>query len=157
MRLGVGELLLAPHVLEEAPHAPVVDPGGETTPRSGAQRVVPARHALWLAELRQLVERVGPVVPIDEIEVRIARMIAVRSAVLRVLQAVDDGAVAAGGLAEAAAVLAARERAELAVDERNELAGDVIGVGAERGGVDVLVTAERGEAVGEDEDRRSHL
>jgi hypothetical protein len=70
---------------------------------------------------------------------------------------VQDGAVAARGLAEAGAVLARGERAELAVDERQDLARQVVGIGADGARVDVLVAAERGEAVGEDEDRRAHL
>src|SRR5438876_8510192 len=49
------------------------------------------------------------------------------------------------------------ERAELAVDERDDLAREVVRVVADRRRVDVLVAAERGEAVGEDEDRRPHL
>src|SRR3990172_3078337 len=77
--------------------------------------------------------------------------------VLRVLHAVEDGPVAAGGFAEAAAVLAAGEGAEFAVHEGDDLAREVVGVVADRGGVDVLVAAERGEAVGEDEDRGPHL
>src|SRR5215510_8621417 len=54
-------------------------------------------------------------------------------------------------------MLPARERAKLAIDERNDLAREVIGVGAERGGVDVLVPAKRGEAIRKDDDRGSHL
>jgi hypothetical protein len=69
---------------------------------------------------------------------------------------VDDRAVAARGLAEAAAVVARGQRAELAVHERDDLLDDVVGVVADRRGVDVLVSAERGEAIGEDDDRRAH-
>src|SRR5437588_7089511 len=54
-------------------------------------------------------------------------------------------------------MLAARERAELAIDERNQLARDVAGVVADGGGVDVLVAAERGEAVRKDNNHRAHL
>ena len=50
---------------------------------------------------------------------------------LRVLHAVDDGAVAARGFAEAAAVLARGERAELAVDEGHDLLREVVGVVAD--------------------------
>src|SRR2546425_1428364 len=54
-------------------------------------------------------------------------------------------------------MLAGRERAELAVDEGDDLAREIVRVIADRGGIHVLVAAERGEAVGKDEDRRSHL
>src|SRR5690606_2777002 len=50
-----------------------------------------------------------------------------------------------------------RERAELAVDERNELAGQVIRVAADPRGIHVLIAAVGGEAVGEDENARRHL
>ena len=70
---------------------------------------------------------------------------------------VDDRAVAARGLAEAAAMLARGERAELPVDEGDDLLDQVVGVVADRRGIDVLVAAQRGEAVGEDHDRRAHL
>ena len=122
-----------------------------------AQRVVRAGLALRRAMLRQFVQGVRPVVPVDEIEVRVAGVIGDRAPVLRVLHAVDHRAVAAGGLAEAAAVLAARERAELAVDEGDDLARQVVGVVADGGRIDVLVAAERGEAVRKDDDRRTHL
>src|SRR4051812_21485860 len=84
-------------------------------------------------------------------------MIGDRAPVLRVLHSVEDRAVAAGGLAEAAAVLARGEGVELAVDEGDDLAGEVVGVVTDRGGIDVLVAAERAEAVGKDDDRRAHL
>ena len=109
------------------------------------------------AVLRELVQRVRPVVPVDEVEVRVARVVGDRAPVLRVLHAVDDRAVAARRLAEAAAMLARGERAELAVDERDDLARQVVGVAADRRRVDVLVAAERREAVGEHDDRRPHL
>src|SRR4051812_8589252 len=54
-------------------------------------------------------------------------------------------------------MLARGEGAELAVDEGDDLAREVVGVVADRRGVDVLVAAERGEAVGKDDDRRAHL
>src|SRR5258708_14254162 len=84
-------------------------------------------------------------------------MVGDRAPVPCVLHAVEDRAVAPRGFAEAAAVLAAREGAELAVDEGDDLAREVVGVVADRGGVDVLVAAERGEPVREKDDRRSHL
>jgi hypothetical protein len=68
-----------------------------------------------------------------------------------------DGAVSAGGFAEAAAMLAAAERAELAIDEGNQLAREIVGVVSDRRRVDVLIAAQSGEAIREDEDRRAHL
>src|SRR5438105_15393180 len=53
-------------------------------------------------------------------------------------------------------MLAVGERAELAIDERDQLARQVIGVVADGGRVDVLVAAERGEAIRQHEDRRPH-
>ena len=143
---------------EKALDAPVVEAVGEAlAARLGGQRIVAAGPALRHPMLGELVQRVRPVVPVDEIEVRVAGMIGDGAPVLRVLHAVDDRAVAAGRLAEAAAMLAAGQRAEFAVDERNDLAREVVGVVADRGRVHVLVAAERGEAVGKDEDRRPHL
>src|SRR5580765_5224675 len=49
------------------------------------------------------------------------------------------------------------ERSEMPVDEGHDLLGQIVGVVADRARVHVLVAAERGEAVGEDEDRRPHL
>ena len=151
------ELLLLPHVREEALDAPVVEALGEAFAASFAARVVDAGLALGHAVFGELVQRVRPVVPVDEVEVGVAGMVGDCAPVLRILHAVDDRAVAAGGLAEAAAVLPARERAETAVNEGNDLAREVVGVVSDRGGVHVLVAAERGEAVREDEDRGSHL
>src|SRR4051812_35704918 len=74
-----------------------------------------------------------------------------------ILHAVQDRAVAARGLAEAAAMLAAGERAEFAVDERDDLARQIVGVIADGRGIHVLIAAQRGEAIGHDEDYRSHL
>src|SRR6202171_6457861 len=54
-------------------------------------------------------------------------------------------------------MLAARERAELAVDEGNDLAREVVRVVADRGRVHVLVGAERRGAVRGDENGRPHL
>src|SRR6185503_18521409 len=54
-------------------------------------------------------------------------------------------------------MLARSERAELSVDERYELAHQVVGIGTDRGRVDVLVAPERGEAIGKDQDGRRHL
>src|SRR4029077_4363435 len=109
------------------------------------------------AVLGELVQRVRPVVPVDEVEIGVAGVIRDCAPVPRVLHGVNDRAVAARGLAEAAAVLARGEGAELAVDERDDLAREVVGVVADRGRVDVLVAAERGEAVGKHDDDRAHL
>src|SRR5258705_7122006 len=57
---------------------------------------------------------------------------------------------------EAAAMRTQGERPEMPVDEGNDLLCEIVGVVADRGGVHVLVAAERGEAVGKDEDRRPH-
>ena len=126
--------------------------------RSGERRHVDRPFlALGQGELGQRVERVRPVGAVDEIEVGVARVVGDRAPVLRILHAVDDRAVAARALAEAAAMLARGEGAELGVDQGNELLREVVGVAADRRRVDVLVAAERGEAVGKDEDRRRHL
>jgi hypothetical protein len=96
-----------------------------------------------LRELGERVERVRPVARIDEVEVRVARVVGDRTPRLWIQHAVDDRAVAARALAEAAAVVARRQGAELRVDEGNELLRQVVGVAADRRRVDVLVAAER--------------
>ena len=90
------ELFLFPHLREEALDAPVVQPFGEALAARFASRIVCAGLALGHAMLGELVQRVRPVVPVDEIEIRIAGMIRDGAPVLRVLHAVDDRAVAAG-------------------------------------------------------------
>src|SRR6266446_7451313 len=54
-------------------------------------------------------------------------------------------------------MLAARKRAELAIDQWNDLAREVVRVVADRGRIHVLVAAERREAVRKHENHRSHL
>ena len=54
-----------------------------------------SRSGLEGAMPGELVERVRPVVPIDEIEIRVAGVIRDRAPVFRVLHAVEDGPVAA--------------------------------------------------------------
>src|SRR5216684_4038565 len=54
-------------------------------------------------------------------------------------------------------MLAGCERAKFAVDEGNDLAREIVRVIADRGGVHVLVAAERREAVRKHDDRRPHL
>src|SRR5712691_3335099 len=114
---------------------------------SGTRKPLGARASPGQAVLRELVQRVRPVVPVDEIEIRVAGMIRDRAPGFRVLHPVEDRGVAAGGFSEAAAVLASGERPELAVDERNDLAREIVRVIADRGGVHALVAAERREAV----------
>src|SRR6185436_2703333 len=106
------QFLPAPHVIEEAPDAPVVEPFGETAGSRFTAYVARSGLQPRRAVLRQLVQRVRPVAPVDEIEIRVAGMIGDGAPVLRVLHSVDDGAVAAGRFTEAAAVLAVRQRAE---------------------------------------------
>src|SRR5688500_8752065 len=120
-----GELLLLPHVVEEAPDAPVVQPRFELPV---SKYILPPGFALRHPVLGELVQGVRPVVPVDEVEVRVARMAGDRAPVLRVLHAVEDRAVAARGLAEAAAMLPVCVGAELAIDEWNDLAREVISV-----------------------------
>ncbi len=79
-------------------------------------------------------------------------MIRHRTPVLCVTHRMDDGAIPAGRLAEQAAVIARGKRAEFAIDERNELARQVVRIAADRRRVHVLVAAERREAVGERDD-----
>ena len=148
------ELFALPHALQEALDAAVVEAGFEFAVAGEGLAPCPA---LGAAVLGELVQGVRPVVPVDEVEVGVAGVVGDGAPVLRVLHAVDDRAVAAGGFAEAAAVLAAGEGAEFAVDEGDDFAREVVGVVADRGGVDVLVAAQRGEAVGEDDDRRPHF
>jgi hypothetical protein len=85
-----------------------------------------------LAMLRELVQRVRPVVVIDDVEVGIPGMVGDGTPMLRVFHAVDDRPVAPGRFAEAAAMVARGERAELAIDERDDFARQVIGIGADR-------------------------
>src|SRR6185295_1333501 len=99
---GDRELLGLPDVLEETLDPSVVAAIGKAGTAALAQRIVASGFALDRPEACQVVQRIWPIVPIDEIEIRIARMIGDRSPVLRVFHAVDDRAVAAGGLAETA-------------------------------------------------------
>src|SRR6266496_4287947 len=158
MALGERELFPAPDGVEKALYPAIVAALREILAAAHfREHVVDAGLALRRAELGELVQRVRPVVQVDEIEIGVARMIGDCTPVFRILHAVDDRAVAARRLAEAASVLARGQRAELAVDERNELAGEVIRVIPDGGRIDVLIAAERGEAIGEHEDRGSHL
>src|ERR1700736_3677156 len=133
------KLLFAPHVVEKAAHAAVVEPFCKTLPAALAQRVESSGLALAAAEFGQLIERIGPVMPIHEIEVRVSGVIGDRAPVLRVSHAVDDRAISARRLSEAAAMLAASERPKLAIDKGNDLAREIVRVISGRGGVDVLI------------------
>src|SRR5439155_1719174 len=145
--LGHRQLRLLPHGREEPLHAPVVQaaPGGLRS----ARRVVASRLLSSRAVLRQLVQGVRPIVPVDEVEIRVTRMVGDRAPGRGVLHAVKHRAVAPGGFAEAAPVIARSERAELAVDKWHELSRQIVGVAADRARVPVLVAAERREAIGE--------
>jgi hypothetical protein len=120
-----------------------------TRPSSGLEARAPI--------LRELIERVRPVGAVDEVEIGVARVHGDRAPVAAVLHAVNHGAVAAGRLAEATAVVTVGQRAELGVDERNELARQVVGIVTERTRVHVLIAAERREAIGKHYDERPHL
>src|SRR5207244_7230342 len=93
-----------------------------------AAYVVCAGFSLGQPMVCELVQRVRPVVPVDEIEIRVAGMVRDRAPGFRVLHAVDDRAVAAGCFSDAAAVLGRGERPELAVDEWNDLAREIVRV-----------------------------
>ena len=59
-------------------------------------------------------------------------MVGDRTPVFCVFHAVDDRAIAARRLAEAATVIAGSKRAEFAVNERNQFLREVIRIGAHR-------------------------
>src|SRR3954471_1900584 len=112
MHLAAADLVFLPEVLQEPPDAPIVlairaAPGFFSC-------IVSAGRASRCTVLAELVQRVRPVVEVAELEIRIARMVGDRAPVLRVLHAEHDRAVTAGGFAEAAAMLASRQGAELA-------------------------------------------
>src|SRR4030095_12973189 len=100
-------LLLAPHRLQESIDPAVVLTLGKSWSRRGfGESVVWPGAPLGLPVFGELVQRVGPVVAVNEIKICVARVICNRSPVLRICHPVDDCAVAAGRLAEAAAVVA---------------------------------------------------
>src|SRR5690606_32161019 len=104
----------------------------------------------------ELGERLRPDAAVAELEVGVARVAGDRAPVTRIAHAVDHRAVAAGGLAETAAMLAGAVRAQCPVDERGQTPGPVVGVRAGRAGVDVLLAAEGREAVWEHHDAGRH-
>src|SRR5205085_5550510 len=90
-----GDLLFFPDVLEEAADAAVVHAGGEVLAPGFGARVVAPGPALGQAVLGELVQRVRPVVPVDEVEIGIARVVGDGAPVPGVAHGVQDGAVAA--------------------------------------------------------------
>ncbi len=154
MPFGVVQLFLAPDRVEEAPDAAVV------VAFAGAVGILddidPARLPARAAIPVELVQRARPIREVAVVEIGVARMIRDGAPVLRVFHAVNHRAVAARRLAEAAAVVARGQRAEFAVDERNQLAGQVVRIRAQRRRVDVLVAAEAIEAIRKHDDARPH-
>src|SRR4029079_6776380 len=130
---------LVPHGLEEAPDPPVVAAVGPFAAGTGN---LATRMHLRAPEAGELVQRPRPIEEVAELEVGVARMIADRAPGLGIAHPVDHRAVAAGGLAEHAAMLARRERPELAIDVRHDLARQIVGVAPDGGGVHVLIAAE---------------
>src|SRR5438105_11792222 len=114
------KLFLRPDMFQKALDAAVVEPFGKTLAGAFAQGIVFSGLPLCSAESGQLRQRVGPVVPVDKIEVGIARMIGNRSPMLRVFHTVDDGPVSTRGLAETPAMVARREGPEFAIDEGDQ-------------------------------------
>src|SRR5690606_12375317 len=111
--------------LEEAANAPVVAAVGRLrSPRGPRPPGPPFRYPVPV----EFVERARQVGVVAELEHRVARVVGDGGPGLGVAHAMDDRAVAAGRLAEAAAMLARGERAELAVDEGDEFARQVVGV-----------------------------
>src|SRR4029077_21176788 len=99
---------------------------GEALAAGLAASVVGAGPALRQAVLREFVQRVRPVVPVDEIEIRVAGVLGDRAPGFPILHTVEDRAVTAGRFSEAAAVLAIRQSPELAVDVGNDLAREIV-------------------------------
>ncbi len=122
--LGERQLFLAPTRLEEALDAAVVAAmreilaGAHLREHVVRRRPCASARGTWSSSFSVF----GQSCQVDEIEIGVARMVGDRAPVLRVFHPVDDRAVAARRLAEAAAMLARGERAELAVDEGNDLA-----------------------------------
>src|SRR5476649_1365520 len=117
MAFGRGELLLLPDMVEEALDATIVEPGR----RAAIARFAPDVHgtgpAFGCTVLGERIQGIRPIVPVDEIEVRIAGMIGDCAPVLRMLHPMDHRPVTAGRLAEATTMFATRQGAELAIHE----------------------------------------
>jgi hypothetical protein len=113
---------------------------------------------VWLPPVsRKLIERTRPFWAVSDDETGIAGVRRRRTPVTRVFHSVNQRAVTARRFAEHAAVLAGSPRAELAVDEGHELAGQIVGVAADGARVHVLVAAERRKAIRKNNDDRPHL
>src|SRR5690606_14837946 len=147
-----------PHAVEEAPHPPVVEARGEPragaglsgrviaarsgrviTARSGrviaarSGRVIAARSgrvraARWQPVARQHRQGFRPDAAVAELEIGVAGVAGDGPPPAGITHTVDQRAVAAGGLAEAAPVIALAPGVELAVDERDQLPGQVVRV-----------------------------
>ncbi len=116
----------------------------------GPEALEEARRSAALAEA---IERVRDVGDVTELEARIAGVIRERAEDLGVAHAEDDGAVAAGRLAEHRPFACFVSL----LNEREDLFEEVVLVAAGGGRVDVLVAADAREAVGRDDDRgRAH-
>src|SRR4029453_7108859 len=104
---GRRQLLLAPHRLQESIDPAVVLAARKSWSRRGfGERVVCPGAPLGLPVFGELVQGVGPVMAVNEIKIRVARVIRNRSPVLRICHSMDDCAVTSGRLAEAARVVA---------------------------------------------------
>ena len=152
---GAGQFFLGPDRLQEARYAAVIVT--VQRPLFLLEHIDRAFLAFFRAVPGKLVQDIGPVAAVQEVEVGVAGVVGDGAPVPGVLHAVHHGAVAAGRLAEAAAVIAGRQGAELLVHERNQLRGQIVGVLAHGRGIDVLVAPERREAVGKHQDARPHL
>ncbi len=111
--LGHAHLGLRPHRFEEGAHAAIV--GAALDALFQLAHVHLARQLRLLRTvLGELVQRVGPVVPVDEVEVGVARVVRDRAPGRGVAHAVDDRAVAAGRFALDAAMLKVGEPDDVA-------------------------------------------
>src|SRR5881296_1889478 len=117
MALGMRELFFVPYVIEKALDPPVVETLGQPFAAAFAQHVVLAWFALDRTVFGKLVQRVRPFMPVHKIEIRIPRVVGDCAPMLRVLHTVNDRAVAARRLAEAAAMFSRSQGPELAVNE----------------------------------------
>ncbi len=154
MHLGAAQVLPSMDALQKTLDAAVVGTVLACRHRAGVRLAIGEPR---LSILRELIERIRPVCAIDEVEVGVARVIGNGAPVPGVLHAVNNRAVAARRLAETTAVLARCQGAEFAIDERDQLAGQVVGVAPDRARVDVLVAAERREAIRKHDDARVEL
>ena len=129
MPFGVGKLVSCPYVLQKALDAAVVAAVGGTL--GLCRNVDDAGLARRNPILVELVQGPRPVAVIAEIKQRIAGMVSDCTPMPRVFHAMDDGAVPARRFAEAATVIAPAKSAELAIDERDQLRNQIVGVVAD--------------------------